>query len=131
MTTFNQQGQHVSGSQQNIGTQKIGTQINVTGEIGEINFGSVHSRKDVITQVQKLPEVVNKLFEAGIIDDEIAIEVEYRIKKAVQETRKDTPDKKTVVDYLDQAKELVTGITSAAGLLTALNHAIKAVLAFF
>jgi hypothetical protein len=119
MTIFDQRGQQVN------------QQFNIVGDTGDINFRSVQNRLDVITQMQRLQDKVIKAVEAGVFNEDTAIEVEYKIKKAVQQAQKETPDKKTIVDYLSQAKDLIAGITAATGLVTALNQAIAAVLAFF
>jgi hypothetical protein len=116
MTVFDQRGQQVT------------YQYNAAGDI---NFGAVKNKLDLIAQMKGLQEEVCRAIEAEIFDEEVATEVEYRVKKAVQQAQKDSPDKKTIVDYLNEAKDLIAGVTAAVGLVTALNQAIEAVQTFF
>ncbi len=116
MTAFDQRG------------QKVTYQYNATGNI---NFGVVQNKLDVITQLQELQNEISKAIEANIFDEEIATDIEYQVKKAVQQAKKESPNKKTIVDYLNQARTLIGGITAATGLVMALNQAIEAVQKLF
>ncbi|MCL1470189.1 hypothetical protein [Argonema antarcticum] len=104
--------------------QQVDYQYNAAGNI---NFGSVQSKVDVISEIQKIQEEVRKAVQSGALDEEIAIDVESNLKKATVQSQKPNPDKKTIQDYLEQAKKLLAGIASAAGLVTGLSEAAKAV----
>lgn len=96
MTTFNQQGQHVCGNQYNTG------------------------RDMVITELQNLQTEVTKAIRAGTLNDKIAAEVESKINSDIVQAQKPKPEKKTIVEYLDEAKKLIEGLTSASGLVAAI-----------
>ncbi|MBD2181928.1 hypothetical protein [Aerosakkonema funiforme] len=104
--------------------QQVCSQYNAAGNI---NFGSAQSQVDVISEMQKIQDEVRKAVQSGALDEEIAIDVESNLKKATIQAQKPEPDKKTIQEYLDRAKKLLAGIASAAGLVTALSEAAKAV----
>jgi hypothetical protein len=116
MTVFDQRGQHVT------------YQYNAAGDI---NFGAVQNKMDVIQQLEKLQAEVNKAAKEGALDEETATDAEYQIKKAVQQAKKPAPDKKTVLDHLNEAKAAIEGVAAAAGLVTALMQAAEVVRNFF
>ena len=112
--------------------QKVNYQYNAAGNI---NFGAVQNKIDVIDQLEKLQIEVAKAVEGNAIDEDTATDVEYKLTKAVQQAKKPQPDKKSIVDYLNGAKELVAGVaTSAAavgGLVTAIAQAIEMIQKIF
>ena len=116
MATFDQRG------------QKVNYQYNAAGDI---NFGSVQNKLGIVPELQKLQSEVKKATESGAFDDEIAIDVESKIRKAIVQAQKPKPDKKTTLDYLGEAKALIEGIASAAGLVTALTQAVEMVRRLF
>lgn len=108
MSIFDQRGQHVT------------YQYNAAGDI---NFGVVQNRVDLIEQLEKLRGEVAKAVEAQVIDAEIATEVDDRLTRAVQQANKPEPDKKSILDRINEAKALIGGITAASGMVTALAEA--------
>lgn len=110
MTVFDQRGQHVN------------YQYNAAGNI---NFGTVENRGAFTSQLKHLHEEVSNATQANVLDAEIAIDVESNLKKAIIQTEKDTPNKKSLLQYLQEAKALIEGVTSAAGLVTAFGQAIE------
>ena len=115
MSVFDQRGQHVT------------YQYNAAGNI---NFGAVQNRMDVIGELEKLQTEVNKAIEANVFDEETATDVEYKVTKAVQQAKKPEPDKKTVLERLQEAKALIEGVAAAGGLVTALVQAAEVVQKF-
>lgn len=108
--------------------QQVNYQYNAAGNI---NFGSIDNKIDVATELQKLLAEVDKAAQAGVLSDEVAIDVEAKLKKAIAQAQKPEPSKKTTLGYLNDAKTLMEGITSAAGLVTALTQAIDLVRKLF
>lgn len=108
MTTFDQHGQSVR------------YQYNAAGDI---NFGVVRTRPEVAAELQKLQAEVGKAAQAGALDQDKAVDVEAKLKKAILQAQKPEPDKKTTLDYLSEARALIEGIASAAGLVTGLTQA--------
>ena len=108
--------------------QTVNYQYNVNGTI---NFASVHNICDVIGELEKLQAEVAHANKAGALDDEIAVDVDAQLKKAVIQAQKSEPEKTTILDYLDKAKSLIEGITSVSGLFTGITEAIKAVAGCF
>lgn len=112
--------------------QKVTYQYN---SAGDINFGAVRNRAEIVGQLEKLQTEVAKAAAANAIDEDAFTDVEYKLKKAVQQAKKLEPDKKSIIGYLTAAKELVAGVTTGAaavgGLVTALTQAIDLVQRFF
>ena len=104
--------------------QKVVNQINAES-IGVVNFGAVQNKAELVAELQKLLPEINKATQAGIINEEVSVDVESHIKKAVIEVGKPEPKKKTVLEHIEGAKSLLDGITSATGLVTTLIQAAK------
>lgn len=116
MPVFDQRGQHVT------------YQYNAAGNI---NFGTVQNQVDVLDELTKLQAELTKAIEADIFDEDTATDAEYQLKKAVQQAQKPEPEKKTVLEHLQEAKALIEGVAAAAGLVTALSQAAAMVQKFF
>lgn len=116
MSVFDQRGQHVN------------YQYNAAGDI---NFGAVESRMDLIGELEKLKAELRKASNAQVIDAEIVTDAEYQITKAVQEAKKTAPQKQTILDRIDGAKKLIEGVAAAGGMVTALINAAELVQKFF
>ena len=108
--------------------QKVNYQYNVNGVI---NFGNVQNRIDVVEELRKLQDEVAKATESGALDAEISTDVEANIKKAIIQSQKPEPDKKTITNYLEQAKTLLSNIALVAGLVKGISEAIEIVRKFF
>ena len=116
MAIFDQRGQHVT------------YQYNAAGDI---NFGAVQNRMDLVGELGKLQREMIQAKQAGVFDEGVATDAEYQLTKAVQEAKKPAPDKKTMLDHLTSAKTLVEGVAAAGGLVTALTKAVELVQQFF
>ncbi len=112
MATFNQQG------------QKVQNQYNAE----TINFGQVTTPDTYLKELRALQAELNKAIQSNELESDQAIDVEYHLKKAVDYAEKSAPDKKSIIEHLTSAKELVSNI---GGLAAALNGAIVAVGALF
>ena len=116
MATFDQRGQQVT------------YQYNAAGDI---NFGAVQNRLDLVGELGKLQGEMTKARQAGVFDEGVATDAEYQLTKAVQEAKKPAPDKGTLLGHLGNAKTLVEGVAAAGGLVTALTKAAELVQQFF
>lgn len=116
MSVFDQRGQNVN------------YQYNAAGYI---NFSNVQNRADLISELEKLKTEVTKAREAEVIDADIATDVDYQITKAVQQARKSEPNKNTVLQHINTAKKLITGVAEAGGIVTALMKVAELVQNFF
>ena len=120
MAVFDQRGQQVT------------YQYNAAGDI---NFGAVQNRLDVIREMEKLKAEVTKAAEAQVIDAEVATDVEYQLTKAVQQAQKPGSDKMGILDHINTAKGLIEGVTATSGavsgMATALTQAAQQVQALF
>lgn len=116
MAVFDQRGQHVT------------YQYNAAGDI---NFGAVQNRMDVVAELEKLKAEFERAREAGVLDEETVLDARYRVDKAASQAKKPEPDKKSVLEHLEEAKALIAGVTGAAGLVSALVEAAGKVQQFF
>jgi hypothetical protein len=110
MSLFDQRGQNVN------------YQYNAAGNI---NIEAIQNQSDLVEELGKLKYEIEKAKLAGAIDEDDAIDAEYQIQKAIQEAKKSEPDKKSFVEHIGKAKELLEDTTAAAGLVTALLKAVK------
>lgn len=99
--------------------------INIAGH--DLNFGTVQNKQELISQLEQLKEAFAKAGETQIISEETAIDGEAEVRKAIGQTKKPAPDKKSILDYLTAAKSLIEGIGGAGGLVTSIVGAIEAV----
>jgi hypothetical protein len=104
--------------------QKVTYQYNAAGNI---NFGNVQNRADLIGELEKLKDEVSKAGEAEIIDAEIVTDTQYQIQKAVEQAKKAEPSKKSILEHLGKAKEFVKGVVEAGGIVTGIVKAIELV----
>jgi len=108
--------------------QTVGYQYNAAGNI---NFNNVESPTELIAELEKLKLELKQAIQAKIVDDEIGTDVEYKLTKAIQLSRKPKPDKKTILENINEAKALLSGFSSAVGLVTALIKAAELASKFF
>ncbi|MDJ0619527.1 MAG: hypothetical protein QNJ63_22760 [Calothrix sp. MO_192.B10] len=108
--------------------QKVTYQYNAAGNI---NFSDVQNRADLVSEIEKLKAEVAKAREAEVIDADLATDVEYQITKAVQQASKSEPDKKTILNHIGTAKDLIAGVAQASGIVTALLKVAELVQSLF
>ena len=108
--------------------QQVVYQFNATGDI---NFGAAQNKAELVGELRKLLSELNKATQAGVVQKEIALDVESHIKEAVIQAEKPVPNKKSILDHINGAKTLLESITSATGLVTALIQAAKLVGSLF
>jgi len=116
MSTFDQRDQHVN-TQYNAGR--------------DINFGSVQTSADLVTELEKLKQQIAQATEKGDIPEDTATDAEYQVTKAIQQAKKPEPEKKTLLDHLTTTKASFDNIAAASGLVTALVGAIQVVQKLF
>lgn len=114
MTVFDQRGQHVK------------YQYNIAGAI---DLEGVGSRAELIEQLEKLQAELARATEQGALDEDVGIDAEAEVKKAVAQAQKPEPDKGKLLGYLNRARETVTEVattvTATTGLVVALQKAIE------
>lgn len=108
--------------------QKVNYQYNVNGTI---NFGSAHNRVDVIDEIKKLQSEVSKAVEGGALDSEKSIDIDTAINKAIIQAQKPEPSKKSIIDFLNVAKDLLGNAVAVAGLVKGVSEAIEVVRKLF
>lgn len=98
---------------------------------GNINFDSVKTRKALITELEKLKTELSMAAGAKAIKEDIVTDAEYQITKAIQQSQKPSPSKKTILQHINKAKALIGTVTKAAGMVTALTQAADLVQKLF
>jgi len=112
MATFNQQNQTV--------------QYQYNAEI--INFDQVKTSDNFFQELKLLQAELKRAIEAKTITGENALDAENYVNKALLQADEPTPNKKTLIECLNSAKQLVS---SAEGLATAFAGAIITIGALF
>jgi len=120
MTQFHQEHQQVSGQQQNAGND-------ITNTNQSLSFGAVQSPADLSALLAQIQSAVIQATTDGILPEETGIDTKAALEKASLQTKKPTPDKKSILDYLTTAKSLIESIAAAGVLVPSLMTAIEAV----
>ncbi len=113
MAQFDQRGQKVRGPQYNAGR--------------DMNIGAGQSAGDIVTVLEDLKKQLEQAQDNGSLSEEVSTDAIYHVTKALQQAKKPNPDKKTILDYLNTAKDLVANIAAAGGLVTSLINAAEIV----
>lgn len=108
----------------NMSHQKVKNQY-IAGR--DIHFGPSDTKEDIVQELKKLLDEVTKAAQDHVINDDVAVDVEANIRKATIQADKPQPDKERILDYLNKAKGLIEGITSATGLVAGIVQAVEAV----
>ena len=114
-TNFDQKGQIVHGPQ-----------TNVVGDVGTINVGAVDNPADLVAELERLKAYLTEAGQRGDIDQELAVEAEYRVAQARTEAAKPSPDRDRFLGYLTQAQDLLKTAAAATGVVTALTKLAEA-----
>jgi|GEM_PF-2183374 len=110
MTTFDQRGQHVN------------YQYNAAGDI---NFGNVQNNLDLAGELEKVKAEIVKAREANLIDEDAAMDSEYQVNKAIAQAKKPEPDKRTLLEHLNQAKTVLEAFATVGGIVEGLSKAAE------
>jgi hypothetical protein len=108
--------------------QKVDYQYNAAGDI---NFEGVQNRIGLTNELEKFKAELSRAAEAGAIDAEIVTDAEYQIAKAIQQSKKAEPDKKSILGHISNAKTLIEGVAATSGMITALIKAAEIVQQLF
>ncbi len=98
---------------------------------GNISFGSVKNRVDLIGELEKLKNEVSRAGEAKVIDPDKVTDVQYQIQKAVDQAKKPQPSKNPILEHLGKAKDLISTVGAANGIVNGIKEAIELVNQFF
>jgi len=86
-----------------------------------INIGAVQTPEECLLMVQALQTEVLKAIEAKAIQGDEAIDLEFYFKKAVLSAEQPQVKKQSLIQHLNNAKELVGGVN---GLAIAIGEAV-------
>jgi hypothetical protein len=120
MTQFHQEHQQVLGQQQNAGND-----ISNANQV--LTFGAVQHPADLPALLAQLQSAVTQAVADGTLPEETGIDAKAALEKAVLQTKKPTPDKKSILDYLTTIKTLIESISAASALVPSIMIAIEAV----
>ena len=102
--------------------QKVTYQYNAAGNI---NFGNVKNRVDLVEELEKLKVEISKAKDAKAIDAETVTDVQYQLQKAVDQAQKPEPNKNAILEHLDKAKDFIKGVADLGGLVTGIIKAME------
>jgi hypothetical protein len=110
---FNQSGQTVQGNQYNAA--------------GDINFENVSNRDEFASMLEKLQHDLDASMEVENLDEDVITDVEYHMKKAVQQANKPEPEKEVIQSHLGKVKDLIKGTVGLSGVIVAIGKAIEVI----
>lgn len=116
MASFDQRGQNVT------------YQFNAKGDI---NLGDVQNKAEFIAELRKLISEVHLASKLGSIQEEVGVDVQAHLQKAIIQAEKEKPDEKTLIDHINGAKTIIESLSSASGLVAALIQAANLARRFF
>jgi Cell division protein len=102
--------------------QKVVYQYNAAGNV---NFGNIENRADLIGELEKLKTEISKARDAEIIDTETLTDIQYQIQKAVDQAQKTEPNKNAILEHLSKAREFIKDVVDVAGLVAGITKAIE------
>jgi hypothetical protein len=109
--------------------QKVQNQNNAAHDIninGDFNFGSIQNNDDFVRELKRLKSQLIMAGDAQIIDAELVTDVDYELASAIQEAKKPQPDKNSILEPMERAKNLLSNATGATEFITAIISLIAA-----
>jgi hypothetical protein len=110
----------VFGTQQNAGHD-------ITNAPPLSGVDAVRNPADLVALLTSLQSVVTQASTDGELPEETGIEVKAALEKAALQTKKLTPEKKSILDYLTTAKTLIESVSAASALVPSIVSAMEAV----
>jgi len=108
--------------------QTVNYQYNAANDI---NFGDIKNIASVAIELEKLSEELSKASALGVLDSEVAIEAEAKLKKAIVQSQRPSPNKISMIDNLNSAKALIEGAVAATGLVSGFVEAVEMIKRLF
>jgi hypothetical protein len=101
--------------------QEVHYQYNAAGNI---NLAGIQNKVDVAHQLELLRDEIEQAKSAQALDDQVATDVEYHLTKAAQQAHKTEPDKQRVLNYLSEARSLLSSVPPTAQAVSGLVNAV-------
>jgi hypothetical protein len=108
--------------------QKVTYQYNVNGTV---NFGNAQNRMNVVEELKNLQQEIIKATDKGVLDAELSTQVDFNVKMAIIQSEKPEPSKNVIEKYLETARQLLSDVGLAVGLVKGVSEAIEVVRKFF
>ncbi len=119
MSVFNQKNQKVKGDQTNI----AGDQYNNSDRQTE---DSIKNLEDLAKVLEKLQKKVSSAKEAELLSAEKATDINYSLQKAIDQSKSKSTKGGELLENLNKAKSLVSGIASVGGIAVAIEKIVNA-----
>lgn len=116
-SVFDQRNQTVHGHQYNIK--------------GDYNPAAAQNRATAIEELQKLIDELNRARAEDALPTKVAVNARQSVENALVEAEDPQPDKRTILDHLAKANEVIATAAAATGLVTAISQAIQMVQKLF
>jgi hypothetical protein len=114
---FYQQEQRVRGNQYNAE--------------GDMYIGGAQHVEELGKLLKNLQQQLVQARQQGVLDVDTSSDAEELVDKALEQSKKPAPNKKTMLNYLNTAKGIVEGVAAASGIVTTLVQVIGAVQRLF
>lgn len=77
-----------------------------------------------IGELQKLKSEVAQAHSGGVLDEDVTIDAEYKLTKAIAQVKKEPPNEQIILSHISNARTLLESIGAATG-LPMLSHPHK------
>jgi len=108
--------------------QKVKRQYNASGDI---NFGSAQNNAELLNEFKKLQNELRNAIAEGESKHDLPTDIEEKIKEVIKQIESPKPDKKSILEHLQEAQALIGGVTSATGLIKMLVEAAEVIRRLF
>lgn len=108
--------------------QNVNSQTNVAGDA---YIAMAQNRTDLVSELVKLKAQITDAHAQGVLSKDIATDAKEHITKAVEQAKKQNPDKQTILDHINGGKALIEGVSTATSLITGFIEAAEIVRKFF
>lgn len=107
--------------------QKVNTQYNIAGNV---NFSNVDNGIEFVRELQKLRDEIKNIA-ISKLDSEVAKGLEAKINQVASQAESSKPDKKSMLENIQEAQKLLGSVASAAGLIKILAEAAEVIRRLF
>lgn len=108
--------------------QNVKKQYNAAGDI---SFNLVKNSTGLIRELLKLQHELNNMVAKNEINSDLSTGIETKIKDVIRQMEKPKPNKRSMLDYLQEAQKLIGGVTSATALIKMLAEAAEVIRRIF
>lgn len=120
MTIFNQQNQQVTNQ------NNAGHDISIYN-YNEVSKHNINSKEDFCDELRKLQSRILKARDTGVLNIDIADNIDREFSCVIQETKKPEPKKNFIIEKMKKSKDLLKDFSGVTAFATAIINLIRAI----